>query len=109
MIYTVHITMFAYSPHDVASKIVDIGNICKSFGVKKIAVSSILPRKDQECQKRINETNTYLKDMCGFYDFSFIDNNNITEHYLHHDELHLNKVGSFLLGQSFVKSFNENF
>ena len=28
----------------------------------------------------------------------FFDNSSITENYLHHDEIHLNKVGSFLLG-----------
>ena len=86
-------------PHDLAKKLIDIGNVCKSFGVKKIASSSILPRKDQECQKRIDETNNYLKDLCGFYGFSFIDNSSITENYLHYDEIHLNKVGSFLLDQ----------
>ena len=36
----------------------------------------------------------------GFYDFSFIDNSNITKNYLHHDEIHLNKVGSFFLGKA---------
>ena len=95
-------------PHDLAKKLIDIGNVCKSFGVKKIAVSSILPRKDQECQKRIDETHNYLKDICGFYGFSFIDNSSITENYLHHDEIHLNKVGSFLLGQNFVGHFNKS-
>ena len=40
-------------------------------------------------------------------DFLFIDNSNITKDFLHNDELHLNKVGSFLLGQNFVKYFNE--
>ena len=33
-------------PHDVAIKIIDIGNTCKSFGIKSIAISSILPQKD---------------------------------------------------------------
>ena len=95
-------------PHDLAKKLIDIGNVCKSFGVKKIAISSILPRKDQESQKCIDETNNYLKDLYGFYGFSFIDNSSITENYLHHDEIHLNKVGSFLLGQNFVGHFNKS-
>ena len=95
-------------PHNLAKKLIDIGNVCKSFDVKKIAISSILPCKDQECQKRIDETNNYLKDLCGFYGFSFIDNSSITENYLHHDEIHLNKVGSFLLGQNFVVHFNKS-
>ena len=88
-----------------SKKLIDIGNVCKSFGVKKIAISSILPRKDQECRKRIDETNNYLKDLCGFYGFSFIDNSSIIEN---HDEIHLNKVGSFLLGQNFVGHFNKS-
>ena len=92
----------------MARKIIDIGNTCKSFGIRSIAISSILPWKDQECQKRIDETNSYLKDLCGFYGFSFIDNSNINENFLHHNELHLNKAGSFLLGQNFVKHFNKN-
>ena len=96
-------------PHDLASKIIEVGNVCKSFGISKIAISSILPRKDQECQKRIDETNNYLKDMCGFYGFCFIDNSNISDSFLHHDELHLNKVGSFLLGQNFVKYLNDKY
>ena len=94
-------------PHDLASKIIEIGHVCRSFGISKVAISSILSRKDQECQKRIDEANNYLQDFCGFYGFSFIDNSNITEDFLHDDELHLNKVGSFLLGQNFVKYFNE--
>ena len=106
---TTHNKLHTTQPHDLASKIIDIGNVCKSFGITKIAISSILPRKDQECQKCIDETNNYLKDFCGFYGFSFIDNSNIAEHFLHHDELHLNKVSSFLLGQNFVKNFNEYF
>ena len=68
-----HNKLHTTRPHDLASKIIDIGNVCKSFGITKIAISSILPRKDQECQKRIDETNNYLKDFCGFYGFSFID------------------------------------
>ena len=96
-------------PHDLAKKIIDISNFCKSFRIAKIAISSILPRKSLELQKRVVKANNYLKDLCGFYGFSFIDNSNITENYLHHDEIHLNKVGTFLLGQNFVGHFHRSF
>ena len=43
-----HNKLYTTQPHDLASKIIDIGNVCKSFGITKIANSSILPRKDQE-------------------------------------------------------------
>ena len=41
----------------------------------RIAIFSILPLKDLECQKFTDETKNYLKD----YVVSFIDNSNITE------------------------------
>ena len=65
-----------------------------------------MPCKDLDLQKRAVETNNYLKDLCGFCVFSFIENSNIAENYFHHDEIHPNKVGSFLLGQNFVSHFN---
>ena len=91
-------------PHDLAKKKINISNVWKSFGIAKITISSVLPQKVLELQKHFFERNNYLKDLCGFYGFSFINNGNITENYLHHDEIHLNKVGSFLLGQNFVSN-----
>ena len=61
-----------------------------------------------QCQKRIDRANNYLKKLCVFYGFLFVDNSNITENYLHHDEAHLSIVGSFSLGQSF-SHFNKSF
>ena len=91
-------------PHDLAKKKINISNVWKSFGIAKITISSVLPQKVLELQKHFFERNNYLKDLCGFYGFSFINNGNITENYLHHDEIHLNKVGSFLLGQNFASN-----
>ena len=90
-------------------KIINISNVRKWFGIAKIATFSVLPHKDLELQKCAVETNNYLKDLYGFYSFLFIKNSNITENYLHHDEIHLTKVGSFLLGQNFVSHFNKSF
>ena len=73
---------------------IDIIYIYKSFAISKIAISSVFPRTDLELQKRVDKTNNYLKDLCGFYGFSFIDNSDITVNYLHHGEIHLNKAGS---------------
>ena len=36
-------------PHDSA---IDIVNVCKSFVIARIEISSILPQRDLECQKR---------------------------------------------------------
>ena len=40
---------------DVAKRIIDIGVMCKSFGVKDISISSVLPRKDISLNKIIDE------------------------------------------------------
>lgn len=42
-------------PHDLAIKIINIGNVCKSFGMAKIAISSILPPKDLKHKKLTDE------------------------------------------------------
>ena len=97
------------TPHNSARKIINISNVFKSLGIAKIAISSVLPCKNLKLQKHVVETNNYLKDSCGFYGFSLIGSSNITENYLHHDEIHLNKVGSLLLVQNFVSHFNKSF
>lgn len=96
-------------PYDLATKIVEIGKVSRLFGVEKIAISSILPQNNTDCQAIIDETNDFLKDLCGFNNFSFIDNANINNTFLHLDEIHLNKVGSFMLGKNFTNYFNDGF
>ena len=63
-----HNKLHTTQPHDLAKKVIVIHNVCKSFGIAKIASSSVLPCKDLELQKHIVETNNYLKDLCaGMY------------------------------------------
>lgn len=52
-------------PHDLAIKIINIGNVCKSFGMARIAISSILPPKDLKHKKLTDEKN-FLRDLRGF-------------------------------------------
>jgi len=52
-------TINSVPPIDVANNIITIGKRCKSFGIKCIVFSSILPRKDKKFQKYINEISIY--------------------------------------------------
>ena len=61
---------------DVAKRIIDIGVMCKSFGVNDISISSVLPRKDI-LNKIIDEINNLLKNMYEFNSFKFIFHKNI--------------------------------
>jgi len=102
-------TINSVPPIDVANNIITIGKRCKSFGIKCIVFSSILPRKDKKFQKYINEVNEHVKNICDFNSFLYIDNSNINEDYLHSDDIHLNTVGSYILGENIIKSIDSHF
>ena len=91
---------------DVAKRIIDIGVMCKSFGVNDINISSVLPRKDISLNKIIDEINYLLKNMWEFNSFKFIYLKNIDLNMLCYDNLHLGPVGTFLLTKNFVDVFN---
>ena len=61
---------------DVAKRIIDIGVMCKSFGVNDISISSVLPRKGI-LNKIIDGINNLLKNMYEFNSFKFIFHKNI--------------------------------
>ena len=61
---------------DVAKRSIDIGVMCKSFGVNNISISSVLPRIDI-LNKIIDEINNLLKNMYEFNSFKFIFHKNI--------------------------------
>ena len=91
---------------DVAKRIIDIGVMCKSFGVNDISISSVLPRKDISLNKIIDGINNLLKNMCEFNSFKFIFHKNIDSNMLCHHNLHLGPVGTFLLTKNFADVFN---
>ena len=86
----------------MAKKIIDIGVMCKSFGVNNISISSVLPHKDISLNNTIDEINNLLKNMCKFNSFKFIYHNNIDLNMLCHDNLHLGLVGTFLLTKNLL-------
>ena len=91
---------------DVPKRIIDIGVMCKSFGVNDISISSVLPRKGISLNKIIDEINNLLKNMCEFNSFKFIFHKKIDLNMLCHDNLHLGPVGTFLLTKNFADVFN---
>jgi len=101
-------TISSTPPIDFANNIIEIGKTCKKFGTKRIAFSSILPRKEIKQQKVINEVNDHLKNICAFNSFSYIDNSNINESHLHLDGTHLSSVGSHILSGNLISFINSN-
>ena len=95
-------------PNELATQIIEVGTLCQLFGVKNVAISSILLKSDESLNVKIQEVNSYLKEKCGFYNIDFISNENISVKYLHSDGVHLNDVGSYLLQENFGKYIFSN-
>ena len=95
-------------PNELATQIIEVGTLCQLFGVKNVAISSILLKSDESLNVKIQEVNSYLKEKCGFFNIDFISNENISVKYLHSDGVHLNDVGSYLLQENFGKYIFSN-
>ena len=86
--------MYSLRPDELATQIIEAGKLCQLFGVKNVAISSILLKSDESLNVKIQEVNSYLRDKCEFYNIDFISNENISVKYLHSDGVHLSDVGS---------------
>ena len=73
----------------------------KHRGVKRIAISAMVPRKD--LKEDIPKLNAVLKAMCHTNGYDFINNSNIIYKYnLSDDKVHLNYKGVQLLQGNFI-------
>ena len=91
---------------DIANHIIEIGNICSTYGVANIIISSVIIRRTPYMVKRWRELNNILKGMCIDFNFTFIDNNNISTDDLANDGVHLNEDGNIKLANNFLASLN---
>ena len=98
--------LYAVSPEKLASDIIEIGHTCKSFNVKEVFISSVLCRNEVILSNQINGTNELLNKLCKENDLNYISNSNITPFYLSKDGIHFIDIGTFKLGDNFVKHFN---
>ena len=93
----------------IASDIIEAGISCKEHGVKKVYICSILPRKPATYQSRRSTLNDILKILCAMFDFTYIENENITlEGHIDRDGVHLTKRGSSVLCRNIVKCLNDD-
>ena len=76
----------------------------------KIAFSGITIRKDRKnIDKKLLEVNSHLKNFCSQKNIDFIDNTNIKEEHLGVKKLHLNRKGSSVLANNFLKFLRSSF
>lgn len=92
------------SSKECCENIQHLSNTIKSkFKDARIAISSIINRKDVDLESKIEETNKLLKELCLKQGYTFIDNDNLDATCLNGSKLHLNAKGSALLAVHFIK------
>ena len=93
--------------NEITNNIEYLGKELKHRGVKRIAVSGMVPRIYM--QKDIPSLNLAFKKMCSQNGYDFIDNSNISYHWhLSDDCIHLNYDGVKLLERNFANYLKKN-
>ena len=92
--------------NDIATGIINIAEICRSYSVNDVLVSSLICRSSSNLNIRIKAINAILKRLCYEKSLRFIDNGNIEECHLAEDGLHLNDNGKCVLANNYIRSLN---
>ena len=91
---------------DVSKRLIEIGEKCKSYGVKEVIFSSILLKRQMKLTKIIRQVNDCLRDDCEKFGFLFVSNDNISREHLWNDGIHLNDNGTFIFASNIVNFLN---
>lgn len=93
----------------IASDVIEAGLACKEYGVKNVYICSVLPRKSTSYESRRSILNDVLKILCAMFNFTLIENGNITlEGHIDRDGVHLTKRGSSALCRNIAKYLNDD-
>ena len=90
---------------EIANDIMEAGDTCRRYGVRDIFVSSVVVRKQLYAQRRCEELNACLRELCTSHGFIYIDNSNIKLEHLY-DGVHLNSEGTILLASNYLSYLN---
>ena len=82
----------------------NVVNICHTYDVKNVYVSSIPFRIGQE--QAGEDVNILLRKKTFLYDFTRIDNSNITHAHIARDNIHLNYKGTEIIANNFITAIN---
>jgi len=86
----------------IASEIIRLANVCRQNGVKEVAVSSLIVRKNYYLNRKVKEVNDLLFEKCKDAGLSYINNDNIDVSYLWQDGIHLLESGKERLSSNFL-------
>ena len=87
--------------------IMNIGLNCKSHGVSKVYISSMLVKKNPKLNLVIRTVNDQLRELCEMNGFLFINNDMTTTYHLWRDGIHLQDIGTNILFRNFYQVLNK--
>ena len=95
------------SPKSIAESIVDLAMSLKTES-NDVSVSNIILRTDNSLLNQIGcELNSHLKDLCEEKNLYLTDNTKMfRSHHLNKSKLHLNRKGSKLLNDTFIRQLS---
>ena len=103
----IHIGSYSLYRNDnfgMVDEILNIVDICKSYGVNEVFVSGITCR--HQFYKNVCEINNMLRSKQFIKDFIFIDNANLKPEHIWRDKIHLNDNGTSILTNNFIRCLN---
>ena len=93
---------------DLAQQIIDIGLECKSHGVSRIAISSILTRSSAQLNQVTVKVSNLLKSLCVTNGFHYKSNEMIDHIMLWKGGIHLTDDGTKILAANVLNHLNIN-
>ena len=90
--------------YDIGNEIFNLVKICRQHGVREIYVSGIVFRS--QYASKVRELNNYIESKKLYYDFKFINNDNILSDDIGNDKLHLNYQGVVKIANNILDGIN---
>ena len=94
------------TPRDIAETLINLGRKCRTAGVNKIYISSLLGIKHGESDQKATKINDILKLLCITESFTYINNGFIEKSYMK-DVVHLNIEGKNMMVNNYIEYLNK--
>ena len=89
---------------DIGNDIFNLVNICHQHGVREVHVSGII--FGSQYASKVRELNNYIESKKSYYNFTFINNDNILPNDIGNDKLHLNFQGIVKIANNILHNIN---
>ena len=91
-----------FNADKLADEIMDIGKMCRQYGVKDVIFSSIFVKNSIKLGKMISQVNGAAMKKCEENGFHFVSNDNILRKHLCKDGVHLTDEGTNIFAGNIV-------